>query len=94
MVTVTAKDLVEERGEIYGHPLPRFATAQVMNDAWVNLRCQGKPLHGLNTDLAVRHGVYLICDKLTRFAIDPEHLDNLDDIQGYVETIRMCLQKE
>lgn len=84
-------ELTAERGKNYGHPLKHFYCTQTMYDTYLNCRAQGQKLDNQNKDVAINHGVYMMLDKIARFAENPLHMDNLDDIQGYAETIRMVL---
>jgi hypothetical protein len=89
--------LTEERGKHYGHPRDHFATTRGLFLVWESRRNKAieesknmVPTH----EEALRHAVYMICDKLARLANDPTHKDNLDDIQGYARTAKMVLGME
>jgi len=85
--------ITDERGSNYGHPSKHFLCTQTMYAAW--LRCRSVSKHPLDheTDLAINHGVYMVLDKLARMAENPNHRDNIDDIQGYAKCIGMVLDK-
>ena len=91
------KALTDERGKHYGNPLDHFSTTQHLWAAWRYRRTQVFDLKDMeNSDmerreLAFRHAVYMICDKLARAANDPMHVDNWRDIQGYSACAMMVL---
>lgn len=90
------KEITDERGKNYGHPRDHFSCTQKTFLAWEERRNQAisQGALPLADEQAVKHGVYMILDKLSRFATNPLHKDNLDDIQGYARTIKMILGME
>jgi hypothetical protein len=85
------KELTDERGKNYGHPIKHFACTQSMYAAWCESRGQSDVLLTKDKEYGVHHGVYMILDKLARMSENPNHRDNLDDIQGYAKCIGMVL---
>jgi hypothetical protein len=94
----TTKDITAERGKNYGHPLDHFPVTVSMFGYWEEARkkamVKGAELLRRDEELALRHAVYMICDKLARAATNPMHADNWDDIQGYARTAKMALGLE
>ena len=88
------KEITEERGKNYGHPIKHFYCTQTMYHYWLQAREQSSQNLGLKKETAIRHGVYMILDKLARLSENAEHRDNLDDIAGYAKCIGMILDKE
>ena len=76
------KDLTVERGGDYGHPIDHFSTTQGMWNLWLKKREKGRPLPQ-PLEHVLRHIAYLVLDKLSRMAENPQKQDNFDDIQGY-----------
>jgi hypothetical protein len=89
-------EITTERGKNYGHPIKHFATTTAMFCVWREARLDTKAASKLTTqqEMALRHGVYMILDKLARMSENPEHRDNIDDIQGYAKCIGMVLDYE
>jgi len=88
--------LVEERGKSYGHPRDNFLLIHRMWKLWVEERQRHLTETGAEPhrqEDALRHGVYMILTKLGRLATTIDHLDSLDDIQGYIDCMQQCLQK-
>jgi hypothetical protein len=81
-----------ERGKTYGDPKHRFALAKRMFDQWEHFRGQQEMLEPVE-EQALRHGVYLLCDKLSRLAVSPGHEDTLTDLSGYSECIKSFMVK-
>lgn len=89
--------LTTERGKHYGHPRDHFATTRGIYLVWETRRNQAIEQNKSmvkDYEEAMRHAVYMICDKLARMATDPTHQDNWDDIQGYARTAKMVLGME
>lgn len=86
------KQLTTERGENYGPPINHFTCTQSMYKAWCENRNNYEKIP--DKELAIRHGIYMICDKLARMAKNPYHRDNLDDIAGYARCIAMVLDEK
>jgi hypothetical protein len=90
------KAITDERGKRYGHPLDHFPTTRGMSEAWLVARYNALGGNGFRLDIApeqaIRHCVYMICDKLARAANDPTHVDNWDDIAGYAACAKMVLE--
>ena len=72
------KELTEDRGKIYGHPLDDFNRVAKMKEALADC-----------PDPEVRHALEMIAVKLCRLVQTPDHQDSIDDIKGYAETINM-----
>jgi hypothetical protein len=85
------KELTDERGKNYGHPIKHFACTQAMYIAWCKSRGESDVELPPDQEAGVYHGVYMILDKLARMSENPNHRDNLDDIQGYAKCIGMVL---
>lgn len=85
--------IIEERGKNYGPPILHFSCTQNLYLQWIDRKCLSSflPLNKQQND-ALCHGVYMILDKLTRAAENPLHMDNWDDIEGYVKCIRTILE--
>jgi hypothetical protein len=85
--------LTNDRGSNYGHPLDHFPLTRAMADSWLiahyKALSKGAPAMTLDQEQAIRHSVYMICDKLARAATNPKHVDNWDDIAGY----SLCAKK-
>lgn len=79
----TAEELTAERGKHYGPPEHHFSCTQAMFLRWCARRSQAQPIANTKHELAFRHAVYMILDKITRAGEDPMHVDNWDDIAGY-----------
>ena len=90
-MTNKVDEIVKERGGNYGHPKHHFRCTSTMAEVW---RITAEQHGGIGPDLfsPLSHGVYMICDKLARAAKNPHHIDNWDDIEGYVKCIRMLLE--
>ncbi|PJF23507.1 MAG: hypothetical protein CUN56_00475 [Phototrophicales bacterium] len=72
------KQVVKERGKLYGHPKDSFGRCSA---AWhVISECR---------DAEVRHALYMIWVKICRLVETPDHIDSIIDIAGYAETIKM-----
>lgn len=78
------EDTVAERGARYGDPTDHFSTTQKLYSTWLKHR-NSLPVGHSDKELAIRHAVYMICDKLARAAHDVDYVDNLHDIQGYAK---------
>ena len=88
------KKITDERGKNYGHPKKHFTCTHSMFRKWEEAREESQVgLLGYDKEDALRHGVYMILDKLARMAENPEHMDNIDDIQGYAHCIKMILEE-
>lgn len=87
------KHITDERGKNYGHPIKHFYCTQSMYASWLTARCQAENYLDPDKEIAIRHGVYMILDKLARMSENPNHKDNIDDIQGYARCIQMILDK-
>ncbi len=83
--------ILKERGANYGPPIDHFDCTQGLFTVWEIRRAKTKPTHN-RREAAVRHGVYMILDKLARAAENPKHIDNWDDIKGYAECIKKALE--
>jgi hypothetical protein len=95
------QSLTADRGAVYGHPLDHFPVTRKMSDTWIDARMWAinkTPDRGVGLDhrqeQAIRHAVYMICDKLARLATSPTHEDSWRDIQGYARTALMVLGVE
>lgn len=71
----------QDRGKIYGHPFYGFTRAQCLMDCIKD--CPNPQ---------VRHALMMICVKMARLAVAPDHLDSWIDIAGYARTGVMCLE--
>jgi hypothetical protein len=69
-----------ERQQEYGHPLGHFTRSATMK-----AQVQSCP------DLALKHALEMILDKVARLAHNPEHFDSWLDIAGYARTACMVL---
>lgn len=87
----STEELLKERGANYGPPIDHFACTQTMYEVWLERRMKAKFVPN-DKEYAVRHGVYMILDKIARAAENPNHLDNWDDIKGYAECVKKLLQ--
>ena len=87
------KQITDERGNNYGHPKNHFKCTQAMYQAWIDNRELSPDLLPPELEPALKHGIYMICDKLARMAKNPHHRDNLDDIKGYASCIEMVLDE-
>lgn len=85
-------EITTERGKNYGHPRKHFLCTQTMYMAWCESREKAEQLDDIEKELAFRHGVYMILDKLARMSENPMHKDNIDDIQGYARCVWMVLE--
>lgn len=86
----TTRDLTCERGQDYGHPYHQFNCAEHMFEIWEQSRSMHDPLPG-PLERCLHHVVRMILLKLSRLACNSLKADSWDDIDGYVETWRMCL---
>lgn len=86
-------EITTERGKNYGHPIKHFNCTQSMYSAWCVARNQSNISLPQDKENGIRHGVYMILDKLARMSENPTHKDNIDDIQGYARCIQMILDK-
>ena len=95
--TIT-KTITDERGKNYGRPLDHFPVTREMSNEWLLARYRalrkGASVTEDRKEQAIRHAVYMICDKLARAATNPMHKDNWDDIQGYARCAKMILGME
>ena len=89
-------DLTTERGKNYGHPKHQFCCVEDMYDSWCERRAGANKdkIIDYDTEHPLRHAVYMILTKLSRAAENPLHMDNWDDIQGYAECFKMCVDKD
>ena len=94
--TTAVESLVRERGESYGRFDNRSKALRNMVQEWENLLGDDGPNAALPEEqrAALRHGVYMILDKLTRAAFNARHRDNLTDVRGYIECIERSLFPE
>lgn len=74
------KTVTQERGKIYGHPFDDFARAQTLIRAIEDCK-----------DPQIRHVLMMICVKMARLTVTPDHLDSWIDIAGYARTAVICL---
>jgi len=90
------KSLTTERGKNYGHPKYQFCCVEDMYDSWCERRAGANKdkIIDYDTEHPLRHTVYMILTKLSRAAENPLHMDNWDDIQGYAECFKMCVDKD
>jgi hypothetical protein len=92
------KAITDERGRNYGNPVDHFACTRDLFSAWMNRRmdaiCKGAFIPDTPKEDAVRHAVYMMCDKLARSANNIMHKDNFDDISGYARCAKMVLGME
>ena len=90
------KSLTSERGKNYGHPKHQFCCVEDMYDSWCERRAGANRDKIIDYDIEhpLRHAVYMILTKLSRAAENPLHMDNWDDIQGYAECFKMCVNKD
>lgn len=73
--------LVEERGDVYGHPIDDFKRVSLMT--YVLRECP---------DPILRHVLYMMCVKICRLTTTPHHEDSWLDIAGYAMTAAMVLE--
>jgi hypothetical protein len=74
----TAKMLTKVRADKYGHPLDNFRRIAA-----------GKLIISECKDPEVRHALDEVWVKVCRLIETPDHVDSIDDIGGYAETIHM-----
>ena len=72
------KELVEERGSVYGHPLDDFRRNASIEEAVAECK-----------DAEIRHAIRMIWVKCCRLIETPDHFDSIWDIKGYAETMHM-----
>jgi hypothetical protein len=82
--------ITDARGKHYGHPRDHFRTTRHLYTAWLGRRREVTQAVD-DTENALYHAVYMICDKLARAANDPTHADNWDDVAGYARCAKMVL---
>lgn len=91
------KAITDERGKNYGHPFDQFPCVEGMFEHWTHRRTDteyGLDGYGVQSmERCLRHSVYMILLKLSRIAENPRHIDNWDDIQGYAECFKMCVER-
>ena len=75
---INVAKLTTERGRQYGHPLDDFKRVSA-----------GKEVLAACSDPEVRHALEMIWVKMCRLATTPTHVDSINDIAGYAETIHM-----
>ncbi len=95
MMSKELEEILDERGSNYGPAKEHFNTLKLMYDIWEKRFVDS--LYGDRNDeldRMIEHVVYMICDKLTRSAHDPKHLDNWKDIQGYARLIEKELEND
>lgn len=90
---MTGKEIMAERGKTYGSPKHRFSLVKRMFDQWETFRDKQEQLPP-EDEQALRHGVYLLFDKLSRLAVSPDHEDNYVDIPGYTECVKSFTVKK
>ena len=80
------KEILKDRGGVYGPAKEHFAVTKGMYEVWVR-RWNLSPEWQGDRDITrmLEHIVYMICDKLARASHDPTLIDNMKDIQGYAE---------
>ena len=89
----TVEAITEERGSQYGHPLHHFhATQDIYRALARHLEHQGmlSDMPQSKADV-VRHGMFMIVDKLVRACTSPMKEDHWDDVMGYARTVKMGL---
>jgi len=95
----TIEAITDERGSNYGHPADHFQCTQDMFSCWEERRSDALSSMSdgdyidYDQEQPLRHIVYMICDKLTRAAQNPLHMDNFDDIQGYASLWAKCVER-
>ena len=77
-----AKELTEQRGSVYGHPLDDFGRAARLKAVVAGIK-----------DPELRHAAEMVCMKLARLCNSPEHLDSWDDVAGYARCARMVIEE-
>jgi hypothetical protein len=87
--------ITAERGERYGDPRKHFVCTNDLASRWAARHEEAMNAKGTSLEhdhgAALHHCIYFIMDKLTRSAEDPYHVDNWDDIEGYVRCLKLCL---
>ena len=80
---LSAKTVVDRRGEFYAHP--RFNFDRIQRLKAVVAECK---------DPLAREALEAICVKISRLIQTPDHLDSWIDIAGYARTGVMVTDKE
>tara|TARA_R110000765_G_scaffold211103_1_gene316211 strand:- start:56 stop:334 length:279 start_codon:yes stop_codon:yes gene_type:complete len=76
------QSVTQDRGRDYGHPKDTFANIAALQCV---VRSCPNP--------AIRHALEMICVKLVRLTVTPDHMDSVIDIAGYARTIAMIIDK-
>jgi hypothetical protein len=76
------RQITQERGAVYGHPLDQFERAQAIKQA---IACCPDP--------ACRNALEMIAEKMARLCTTPDHIDSWIDIGGYARTAVMSLDE-
>lgn len=79
---MNTKELTEQRGSVYGHPLDDFGRAARLKAVVADIK-----------DPELRHAAEMICMKLARLCNSPDHLDSWDDVAGYARCARMVIEE-
>jgi hypothetical protein len=77
----TTYELVEERGQDYGHPYDDFSRTALMWEAILGIKIDPRDV-----------GLCMIAVKISR-EVNNHKQDNLDDIKGYAKCIEMIEEK-
>ena len=94
----TTKQLNKERGATYGNAIDHFNATRLLYSAWISRRLdaiqKGAFVPDHQQEEAIRHSVYMVCDKLARSANNVMYADNWDDVAGYSRCVKLVLGLE
>jgi len=94
------KKLVDKRGTSYGSPLHGFNQIKQSYKLWYNFytfsmadKTTAEESLSSVVEESLQHAVYMIMVKLSRIAVTIDHQDSWEDIAGYVECAKRCMEK-
>jgi len=88
--------IVEERRPNYGPPERHFPMTNLLYETWLHHR-KGNIVSGAvrldpDKERSLRHGMYIIFDKIVHSSWNPEHVDNYNDIGDYAQCLLESLR--